>query len=288
MQKNLLDLLCRKSSLSYIVFDKDFCIVDAKSPMIEKSSDVRNFLWEIVGLEEHILALPTTEESLEIPMLLRGGDYYDLTIEYFEKTTNGDLFIIYIQQKQKQTYEYANVIKEINKKTLLMETKKNLRTISFHVDIDTLTGLANRHFFLKSIDKFIAEEDSFNICFIDIDQFHIINEEYGAHAGDMLLKHITALLESLKKENDLLARVEGDLFALLFESQKSQESISILIKEINNLKNTPLNYSAEDTIEFTLSTLLLSYPTDAQSAKEFLQEEAKKMKKLKIDKKLSR
>jgi GGDEF domain-containing protein len=270
MQKNLLELLCRKSSLSYIIFDRDLCIVDAKSPMINKGSDIRDFLWEIVGLEEHILALPTTEESLEIPMLLRDGDYYDLTIEYFEKTTNGDLFIIYIQQKQKQTYEYANVIKEINKKTLLMETKKRAR-ISFHSDIDTLTGLANRHFFLKSIDKTIAEESSFSICFID-----------------MLLKHITALLESLKKSNDLLARVEGDLFALLLEPQRSQESISILTKEINHLKNTPLNYSDEDTIEFTLSTLILNYPTDAQGAKEFLQEEAKKMKKIKIDKQLSR
>jgi len=63
MQTNLLELLCKKNALSYIIFDQTFHIVDTKNIVVQKDSDIRDFLWEIVGLEENILALEGTHKK---------------------------------------------------------------------------------------------------------------------------------------------------------------------------------------------------------------------------------
>jgi diguanylate cyclase (GGDEF)-like protein len=385
VQEQLLSFICEKNGVSYILFDKDFHIKDSFEIDAKKESSVQDVLWELVGFEEEILA----DKKVAIPMVMREGLYYDLFIEpFYEKEQK--LFIAYMQKKSKETEAYANVLKEINKKTLIFDTsdeKKESRSyqeinkrlltlhvdaqgkiskvndavtyffncekasmigvhfskfftpqssknknkssifvaknsfdkeIFFHADViplsdkkgnvieniiiaqdisylkeiekeleyaqehDTLTGLPNRHAILRMID---TKEDA-TIALLDIDSFATINEEYGAHAADMLLKHIVSLIEALLEPGDVLARLFGDSFIILFEEGKTKEYINVLLKKIaQTIQNNPLYYTHEDIITAKITTALASMQSDIDSAQDLLQSAQKALKREKLLKK---
>jgi diguanylate cyclase (GGDEF)-like protein len=164
--------------------------------------------------------------------------------------------------------------------THLKRIKKELEYAQEH---DTLTGLPNRHAFLKAIDKEIAKGQTFSVLFLNIDDFSHINEDYGAHAGDMLLKHLAELLGAFIEEGDMLMRIQADNFAIIFEQEKSQDYIALLLKKLHLLaQENPLLYSSDDTITYSYSLVLLHYPQSAKSAKEFLSNAQKEMQRKKV------
>ena len=86
---------------------------------------------------------------------------------------------------------------------------------------DHLTGLANRAEFdrvlLKMFESSISTGVSHALCYIDLDQFKIVNDSFGHAAGDALLKEVSVLLLKSVRAKDLVARLGGDEFALLLE-----------------------------------------------------------------------
>ncbi|MBS0578536.1 MAG: GGDEF domain-containing protein [Proteobacteria bacterium] len=84
---------------------------------------------------------------------------------------------------------------------------------------DPLTGLANR----RAFDAFLLENfnlarrhgHALSLVLLDIDLFKSYNDAYGHPAGDELLKSLGALLASLVRETDLVARIGGEEFALV-------------------------------------------------------------------------
>ena len=87
---------------------------------------------------------------------------------------------------------------------------------------DLLTGLANRREFEARIDAALArvrandQQDVF--CYLDLDQFKIVNDTCGHSAGDALLKQIGTLLQARLRRSDSLARLGGDEFGVLIEN----------------------------------------------------------------------
>lgn len=98
------------------------------------------------------------------------------------------------------------------------------RSISRKVDYlashDTLTGLINRHEFENRLQQAIyniqIERSEHVICYIDLDQFKVVNDTCGHIAGDELLRQLGNLLQSKIRQGDTLARLGGDEFGILF------------------------------------------------------------------------
>ncbi len=84
---------------------------------------------------------------------------------------------------------------------------------------DDLTSLINRREFEVRLSECLvsaAEKDTQHIfCYLDLDQFKLVNDTCGHSAGDELLKQISALFASKVEEKDTLARLGGDEFGLL-------------------------------------------------------------------------
>lgn len=86
---------------------------------------------------------------------------------------------------------------------------------------DDLTGLINRKEFENRL-RYILGQDSANtgqhvVCYLDLDQFKVINESYGHAAGDELLRQISSVLQKSLSRRDILAYLGGDDFGILLQ-----------------------------------------------------------------------
>lgn len=97
---------------------------------------------------------------------------------------------------------------------------------------DPLTGLPNRRTFEQRLDRALAEvrreEDEHVLCYIDLDQFKIVNDTCGHAAGDELLKQISDMLHARIRKSDIFARLGGDEFGLLLERCSLSQGIPLI------------------------------------------------------------
>jgi diguanylate cyclase (GGDEF)-like protein/PAS domain S-box-containing protein len=121
------------------------------------------------------------------------------------------------------------------------ESRELNRRLSYHASHDILTGLVNRREFENRLERALksakAQEASYAVCYLDLDQFKIVNDSCGHSAGDALLGQLGALLKSKIRWRDTLARLGGDEFGVLLESctldeaMQTAESLRMAISE---------------------------------------------------------
>ena len=109
------------------------------------------------------------------------------------------------------------------------ESRELNRRLSYHASHDILTGLVNRREFENRLERALksakAQEASYAVCYLDLDQFKIVNDSCGHSAGDALLGQLGALLKSKIRWRDTLARLGGDEFGVLLESCSLDEAM---------------------------------------------------------------
>jgi diguanylate cyclase (GGDEF)-like protein/PAS domain S-box-containing protein len=109
------------------------------------------------------------------------------------------------------------------------EARELNRRLSYHASHDLLTGLVNRREFENRLERDLksakTHESSYALCYLDIDQFKIINDSCGHGAGDALLGQVGALLKSKIRWRDTLSRLGGDEFGILLESCSIDEAM---------------------------------------------------------------
>jgi diguanylate cyclase (GGDEF)-like protein/PAS domain S-box-containing protein len=109
------------------------------------------------------------------------------------------------------------------------ESRELNRRLSYHASHDSLTGLVNRREFENRLERALksakARESSYAVCYLDIDQFKIVNDTCGHSAGDALLGQVGALLKSKVRWRDTLSRLGGDEFGILLESCSLDEAM---------------------------------------------------------------
>jgi diguanylate cyclase (GGDEF)-like protein/PAS domain S-box-containing protein len=125
------------------------------------------------------------------------------------------------------------------------EARELNRRLSYHASHDVLTGLVNRREFENRMERALksakARETSYALCYLDLDQFKIVNDTCGHSAGDALLGQVGALLKSKVRWRDTLARLGGDEFAILLESCSLDEALRTaesLREAVRNFKFT--------------------------------------------------
>lgn len=100
--------------------------------------------------------------------------------------------------------------------TKLREMSKRM---AYHASHDSLTGLPNRREFENQLERAIMtaslEDKHHVVCYMDLDQFKVVNDTCGHVAGDQLLKSLSATLKTQIRDSDTLARLGGDEFGLL-------------------------------------------------------------------------
>lgn len=94
------------------------------------------------------------------------------------------------------------------------------RELSYQASHDSLTGLCNRKEFEGQLQRAIDDLPSakvHSLLYLDLDQFKLVNDTCGHHAGDEFLRLISMVLSARIRPTDTLARLGGDEFGLLLE-----------------------------------------------------------------------
>ena len=101
----------------------------------------------------------------------------------------------------------------------ITERKKAEEQVAFLAYHDKLTGLPNRVLFEEMLELALARarrhELGVGVLFLDLDNFKLVNDSLGHHAGDQLLVQLAERLRDCTRETDLVARQGGDEFLLL-------------------------------------------------------------------------
>lgn len=116
------------------------------------------------------------------------------------------------------------------------ETRELSAELHYQTTHDLLTGLLNRREFEQVLSRAMERiqgdtEARAVLCYLNLDQFKLVNQAGGHAAGDALIRSIATLLAEYLGENDMAARVGGDEFALLL-CDRSLQDCQALVEEM--------------------------------------------------------
>ncbi len=109
--------------------------------------------------------------------------------------------------------------------------KEATHQLSYQAHHDALTGLVNRREFERRLEHVLKNSQDHGthhvFCYMDLDQFKVVNDTCGHSAGDELLRQISLILGNRVRERDTLARLGGDEFGLLLENCLTPDAYKI-------------------------------------------------------------
>jgi diguanylate cyclase (GGDEF)-like protein/PAS domain S-box-containing protein len=123
------------------------------------------------------------------------------------------------------------------------EIQHMARRMAFLASHDPLTGLLNRREFENRLHLVLesarSQGTNHAVCYLDLDQFKIVNDTCGHVAGDELLKHLAHHLAREIRASDLFARLGGDEFGVILENcsmEKAQQIGELLRQSIRDYR----------------------------------------------------
>jgi len=183
-----------------------------------------------------------------------------LSRAFDEMTTN-------LKKSREELEDYSrNLEKKVKKRTKDLEIdiskrKKVEEQLEKLARVDSLTGCYNRRYGLELLDRQIKlshrSKSPLLLAFLDIDGFKAINDTFGHEEGDEVLKEVVKLFKSTLREIDIIYRMGGDEFLLIFPDSSLQDASPI--KERINKNLTKLNHSLKKPYKIELSVGLSCY-----------------------------
>lgn len=201
-------------------------------------SDMVELIKSIVdGLKDWIVVIDSESDEVIYTNQSANQLFYDMEIE---KNTCGKKCEL-IEQLRKQSQDCKNSIFEYT----CPKSMKILRVKSFGIkwnnkaacvhciqDVtdeceyheqveemaytDELTGLYNRRYCMKQLERQLSQKNEFSFCMIDLDGLKYANDNYGHASGDRYLKTVADEMLKISRTTDIVCRIGGDEFAILF------------------------------------------------------------------------
>ena len=137
---------------------------------------------------------------------------------------------------------------------------------------DTLTGLPNRILLAdrisQAMNKVAEQGGCFSLMFIDLDGFKPVNDAFGHHLGDRLLREVALRLREQLRSQDTLARIGGDEFVLLVRLLEPDDAPQVAARQVGLLSRAFRVDEHELLISASVGIAL--YPGNGLTAEELL------------------
>ena len=169
-------------------------------------------------------------------------------------------------RKDAEIYQLRNVQlqREVEERKQAQAALERLATI------DTLTGLANRRYFLELAERAFYQAQRYNrplsVVMIDVDNFKHINDTFGHAAGDQVLASLASRMQQVLRRSDILGRYGGDEFAVVLPetgqegARRMTERLRAAVAHTNQMLSTvdvPVSLSVGVSSSFGLTNVTL-------------------------------
>lgn len=165
----------------------------------------------------------------------------------------------------------AQKIEEGKKK--LKQKDKEIENLYKLAHYDFLTKIPNIFLFEIELKRAISmakrNGDKIALFFIDLDNFKLVNDNYGHEVGDFVLKTIVNNLNKIIREEDILARRSGDEFLLMTIGSSDKTILSKLANKIIQTCSKPLAFK-EKLITISCSVGISIFSDDARNHKDLI------------------
>ncbi|MDP2805172.1 MAG: EAL domain-containing protein [Gallionellaceae bacterium] len=166
-----------------------------------------------------------------------------------------------VRDKEGTLLFYEGTVEDIT------ERKNHERELEYQSNHDALTGLPNRTLLVDRLEQYIGLADRYHskvaIAFIDLDQFKLINDSMGHHAGDELLKTMAGRLSQCVRDSDTVVRLGGDEFVLLLTGLHEIEDVAESMQRVLTSVAEPCILESR-TFIISCSIGISIYPDDAK------------------------
>ncbi len=146
-----------------------------------------------------------------------------------------------------------------------IERKRSEIRLNHLAQFDPLTEIGNRQYFHDQLQRATSrarrEGGRVALFFLDVDQFKVVNDTLGHHAGDQLLQEVAQRLSSQVRSGDIMARLGGDEFAILMEGVGNVVDAAAVAQQLLEVVGAPFAIDGHQ-INVTTSIGITFYPTD--------------------------
>jgi len=140
----------------------------------------------------------------------------------------------------------------------------------YYVYRDALTGVYNRKFFLEKlkvdVDMSAVRPDyTFAVALLDIDSFGAINDSYSSSFGDSVLRIFSDRIKSSCRENDCVARIGPDVFAVLIHNIQGageQDELIPIVRRLHNKVKTPIQLEGRELYITVSMAVVVNHDVD--------------------------
>lgn len=138
---------------------------------------------------------------------------------------------------------------------------------------DELTQLPNRNLFADRLNSAIArakrKRSTFSLCYLDLNDFKLINDDFGHLAGDKVLKTIAERLSQSMRAEDTFARIGGDELVCIFEKELTKDQLDKLIQKIRELIYQDIDLDGK-IVNIKVSVGVAYYPENGATVDQLL------------------
>jgi diguanylate cyclase (GGDEF)-like protein len=243
-------------------------LVLANNELAFQADEKRKRAEELI-LADHELTFQTNEKRKRAEELVLAEQ--ELAFQTDEKRKRAEELVLADQELVFQTYEKRKRAEELvlanHELAFQIDEKEKAEALATH---DYLTGLPNRVLLNDRVNQNILlakrTETITPLMTLDIDGFKLINDTYGHHAGDIVLKSFAKRLTKLIRATDTITRYGGDEFILLTPETQSNHDIKILASRILKVAQKPI-LVGEYKLVVKVSIGIAWYPSNGRTAK---------------------
>ncbi|MBI2166304.1 MAG: GGDEF domain-containing protein [Chloroflexi bacterium] len=139
---------------------------------------------------------------------------------------------------------------------------------------DSLTGLWNsRHLHTQlpsEISRVKRRALALSLLLVDVDGLKVVNDRFGHATGDLLLKHVGAVLKEGLRPSDMVGRWGGDEYLALLPEAGKADALAVAKRLRSRLEQFQLKVD-KDVLPITVSMGIATYPVDGEEAEDLFQ-----------------
>jgi diguanylate cyclase (GGDEF)-like protein/PAS domain S-box-containing protein/putative nucleotidyltransferase with HDIG domain len=177
-------------------------------------------------------------EECKIFKALKTGEGTNVDDEVFWKADGTSIAVEYHSYPQYKNGELVGAVITFLDNTERKRNEDYIKYLSYH---DSLTRLYNRMFFEEEMRRLNTERSlPLSIIFGDVNGLKLTNDIFGHAAGDDLLRKTAEILIKVCREEDIMARMGGDEFAILLPKTSAQVALKIIERIKNEFSKEPI------------------------------------------------